>query len=127
MKVEDRIKNLYNGEYELIGEYKGTSKPLTLKHKVCNTTYTRKKANPFLNEGEGLCPKCSIKNKKSRMNYSKLTEQDVSELIKEKNSDYEYVSGFKGSSTNKVIIKHIKCGMNSDKVLKTFLGKRNRG
>ena len=71
-EILHRVSKLRNNEYELRSTYTGTSEPITLYHKPCGTTYTLNRAKSFLNEGEGLCPKCSKELQVKKPRVTKL-------------------------------------------------------
>lgn len=123
--IKHKLKYMYNGEYELVGSYKGMGKPITLKHKICETVYTRRKANMFFNENEGLCPKCNIKRSKRR-NYKKISEEEFKKEIKNEDPNYEYISDYKNKSHEKFKIKHLSCGNEYYVSPHDFFGKRKR-
>ena len=123
--VSKRISDMYNNEYELISEYNGVGKPITLRHK-CGNEYTISKANLFLNDNGGLCLLCHKKKVKSRRNWKNITEDELSEMIKKEDPEYMYISGYNHSYNGKVKLKHISCNYEYEVSLKMFLGTKKR-
>ena len=125
-EVNDRIKNLYNGEYEATSPYIASIKPMNLKHKVCGTEYTVGKIKTFLNEGEGLCPTCRLKT--PRKAREKVTEANLQEVVNVRleSEEYEYLSGFINMKT-KCLFKHTTCGNEFLVDPSALTGKRKQG
>lgn len=126
-EILHRVSKLHNNEYELRSTYTGTSEPLTLYHKPCGTTYTLNRAKSFLNEGEGLCPKCSkeLRVKKPRV---KVTEDNLQEVVNDRlgSEEYLYISGFTAMK-KKCKFKHTTCGTEFEIDPTSLTGKRRRG
>ena len=82
--IRERLLKEFNGEYDLVGDYTGSDKPLTLKHNNCGTIYTTKRAKTFLKENGGLCPEC---RKKNRVHNStkKVTEDEFIKRLWQRN------------------------------------------
>lgn len=113
--VVAKISSMYNGDYELVGEYNGTSKPITLRYKPTGEVYTTTKANRFLNEGRALAPSLSKSNisgvkRSKRTNWKSMSEDDLSKLIEDtRGEDYKYVSGWVEGESNRdtpIIVNH---------------------
>lgn len=105
--IRKRVNNLYNNEYDLIGEYTKINEPITLLHKPCGNIYTIARAKDFLNENKCKCKLCNTTEVHST---KKLTEEDVIRRIYEQTKgEYIYIDGFINSNT-KMNIKHKKCG-----------------
>ncbi|MFL0248424.1 hypothetical protein [Candidatus Clostridium stratigraminis] len=59
-EAENIVKNLGNGDYELISPYKGSNEDYTFKHLSCGTTFTRRWSNFIDAFRQGSPnPKCS--------------------------------------------------------------------
>lgn len=121
-EVETKINSLYNGSYTLISEYNGSTKPIIIKHN-CGNIYEVKRAKTFLNEGNGLCPKCNSNKPNST---KRITEEEfIKRLYNQVKDEYTYISGFKNMNT-KVLIKHNACGNEYYVTPHMFLGIKQR-
>ena len=120
--IKERMKNLHNGEYELIGEYEKSNKPITVRHK-CGYTYIVKSAKHFLQENGSQCPIC---HKRQKVNREKGTEESFIKRLKEQVGDeYTYLGGYVDSHT-KVLLKHNVCGNLCEITPQMFLGNKQR-
>jgi len=126
-EVETRIRALHDGEYEPIGEFISTTKPMTLLHKPCGTTYTPARIKTFLNEGEGLCPTCQ-KAKPRQKRGTRVTEETLQETVNTRlgTTDYLYVEGFSGMK-KACTFQHTPCGTTFQIDPTSLTGKRRRG
>lgn len=99
---QDEITNLFNelgdGEYTILGEYKGTDKLLTIKHNTCDFIWDVYPTN-FIHHNS-RCPKCSGHYMDTNIFKEKLKEQYGDE--------YTVLSEYEGSNNN-IIIHHNKC------------------
>ena len=95
----ERVRILTKGEYELIGEYKGSNEKITLKHIKCGNEYTVK-VHTFATGRR--CPHC---NKQA----NKGTEKFKQEVLEKFKGEYEVIGEYKNART-KIKIKHLKCG-----------------
>lgn len=55
-EYQNDIRELFGEEYEVVSQYTGSKKPVTLYHKTCGYTWTAKPAGIRLTNG---CPKCT--------------------------------------------------------------------
>jgi hypothetical protein len=110
-------------DYELVGEYLGSSKPITLRHILCYKTYTVKRAKTFLTENGGKCPYC----KENKFHSTKkLTEEDFKAKINSiYGNEYSYIKGYKNTHT-KCTIKHNVCDNTWEVTPQMFIGKKQR-
>lgn len=125
-KVKIKIEGMYEGEYELISEYKRADKEIILRHKPCQTEYEVKRAKSFLHENEGKCPKCyKNKNKNPRLKIDENNIQEEIDRIRGIN-EFKYISGFT-KMKEKVKLLHVPCGNIVEIDPSSLLGKRKRG
>lgn len=123
-EAKKRVHDLYNGEYELVSEYTGTKNKITLKHTTCGHEYSRK-ANDFLNEGNGLCPVC---HKPERHSTRRLKEEDIPEYLLSKIGDkYSYISDYKSLSDTNTLLRCNCCGNEFRNSISRVTSKRKRG
>lgn len=117
-EAEQKIKDLTNGEYELISEYQGSVGPCTFRHKTCGKEFTVQRYNNFVLRNQ-RCPDCKVVL--PRKDLSKV-EKFIEEIDKvpELKGQYEYISGYVNGST-KCKIKHKSCGTIFETQPKGFL------
>lgn len=97
-EIKKRIYNKVKDEYIVISEYKGGSKYIDLLHKKCGNKYTVT-PNHFLYDGSRC--KCTL-NAKSPDKFRK-------QFIELSKDEYVQLTPYR-RSTEKIKIKHIKCG-----------------
>jgi len=59
--IKDRIKELFQDEYQLVGDYIGSDHPITIRHTICNEEFTISRTNNFLKDYGTRCPYCKEK------------------------------------------------------------------
>lgn len=91
------IKNEFNEEFELIGEYKNAKTEITLKHTVCSKEFLVKPSD-FVSSVKG----CKVCSDKALINFKKR----IYNLVKD---EYSVTGKYKSTNTN-IDIKHNKCG-----------------
>lgn len=92
-----KLENLFPGEYEVIGEYRGSATSITMKHLPCGTLGKR---YPYaIYRGHG-CKVCANKR------VAKTHEVFVKELKDISFGEFECVNTYSNSSTP-VVLKHI--------------------
>lgn len=77
------------GEYEVIGPYQGTQKPVLIRHTPCNTEYLAKEPSAVLNGSGCKCPVCTTKE----IIFQGKVYKNTKELCKEKNVCYQTFRG----------------------------------
>lgn len=97
-EVKERIKDLTNGEYLLLGEYVNNSTKTLVKHNLCENEY-EVRWNDF--QRGSRCPKCSGNEKLNNKEIDKKME----ELGK---GEYLRLGEYKSTHT-KMLVKHITC------------------
>lgn len=95
------VFNLYGDEYEVVGEYQSTNKPLLMRHKVCGKTFER---IPREFKQGVLCPTCR------RPNYFETTETFKKRLLAKYKGMYIMLGEYK-SARSKTKFKCTKCGL----------------
>lgn len=108
---KQEVLELVKDEYEVLGEYKGSSAKILMKHLLCNREYYIT-PNEFLNQNS-RCPFCAIRNKYSHEKF--LTK--VSNIV----SDEYSVLGEYIRSTEKILLKHNNCNTEFEMVPANFL------
>lgn len=99
-EFKDRVENMYDGEYEVIGKYKNSKTKIDIKHNICGNIY-----NPLPNDflrGRSTCPTCSG-------NYKRTTEDFKKEVFDLTGDEY-VVLGEYISAHNPILIRHNICG-----------------
>ena len=98
----DEITNLFNelgnGEYTILGEYKGTDNLLTIKHNTCDFIWDVYPTN-FIHKNS-RCPKCSGQYKDTNIFKENLKEQYGDEYI--------LLSEYEGANKN-ITLRHNIC------------------
>lgn len=99
---QDEVINLFdeigNGEYTVLGEYKGINTPLEIKHSTCDFIWDVLPSN-FIHRNS-RCPKCSGYHMDTNIFKERLKEQYGDE--------YTVLSEYKGAREN-IILCHNKC------------------
>ena len=88
-----------NGEYELLSDYKGSSKKIEIKHNKCNYIFEAT-PNNFVNKGS-RCPKCFGNKKKTTLEFS-------NEVFIISDGEYEVASEYLGNHKS-IILFHNEC------------------
>lgn len=107
-EFEQEVYELYKDEYKVIGEYKGASVRVELKHMKCGREYDAYPSNFINGVNKYKCPRC---NKGGRKNHSDFL-YEVNELV---GDEYTVISEYKDRLTH-VDIKHNVCN-NISKVI----------
>jgi len=115
IEFKQKVKNLTNNEYEVIGDYKNHMTKIQLKHKTCNFEYSVT-PNKFLDLGR-RCPKCFGNIKKTLSEVA----NEISNLTK---NEYSLLSTDYKDTNFPIEIKHNICG-NSFKMRRTDFVKPN--
>ena len=95
-EIEDELKNIKNGEYELVGQYTTAAKKSLFRHLICNKTFEMPMASL---RHKTNCPHCFGTPKKTTEEYKK-------EVLEKYGTEYEVLEEYK---TNKTKIKHKHC------------------
>jgi len=98
-EFKEKIKNMVNVEYSLMGEYINSKTKVKIKHNKCGYEY---EVTPHDFLGGNRCPKCAGKLNKN----TEIFKQEVFDLV----GDEFTVSGEYVNSQTKLKIKHNKCG-----------------
>jgi rubredoxin len=99
-----RVKEVYDDEYTVVGQYTLAKLPVEIRHTTCGKTWSPA-PNVFLNRNSG-CPHCNVE--RSRKQFSKTHDQFVEE-VREASDEYEVLSQYINNKT-KVLLKHEVCG-----------------
>lgn len=114
----ERVRKFRGFEYEVLTEYKGAAKPVTVKHIECGRVYETT-PDKFYNGG---CIECGYIKMKSRQR--KTNEEFVSEVKELSNGDYEFLDEYVNNTT-RLKVKHVECGHEYKVIPRDFLqGKR---
>ncbi len=99
----NKVKELTNGEYELLGEYKKTHTKTKFKHLKCGYEFEMAPHNFLVGQ---RCPYCRYKSRNAggRKSYEQFRE----EVQKLTNNEYDVLPPYKNSKT-KVEFIHSKC------------------
>lgn len=97
-EVDKRIEELTNGEYLLLGKYKGVKTKMLVKHNICSNEY--EVTWDKFQHGR-RCPKCGGNEKLD----NKEIDKRMYELTK---NEYIRLGDYKGANT-KMLIKHNLC------------------
>lgn len=101
---KNKVNELTDGNYSLLGEYTKTHEKTSFKHIKCGTEFEMSPHNFLAGQ---RCPHCGMaKRKKGRR---KSNEQFVQEVAEITNGEYKVVSPYKNNKT-KVEFIHMKCG-----------------
>lgn len=98
-EFKDELKEKYQEEYEVIGEYKSSRKLIEVRHKICGNSYFVTPDNVLRGK---KCPYCS---KHTPFNDSTFKKY-INTLYPE---EYTIISSYTGMH-NKIEVKHNKCG-----------------
>lgn len=79
-EFEKEVRELFNGEYEVIGKYLGRHKKVLIKHS-CNFIWGITPSNLLMGKG---CPKCFKKASKGEYEIEKLLRENGIEFVREK-------------------------------------------
>ena len=98
-EFKKEVYDLTNGEFEVLGEYRGNKKKIKFKHNVCGKTFF-KSPNRFLNHNS--CPHCCVN-----------TKMDEDEFLRRfysipTNKEFKITSTFEGTK-KPISVKHT-CG-----------------
>lgn len=93
------VVNTTNGEYEVVGNYRGASNKINIKHNICNHTY---EVTPIRFKEGNRCPYC--------LGVHKRTRAEFIDLLKERtNGEYKLVGKYVNTDTP-TKFKHRICG-----------------
>ena len=99
-EFKEKVKNITNNEYSLIGEYINSRTKVEILHKKCGSIYFVRPSS-FMQGSR--CPYCySAKLKKT-------TKQFKQEVFDQVGNEYEILDKYNGNKA-KIRIKHINCG-----------------
>ena len=108
-----KVTNIFGDEYDLVGEFKGITKRVEIKHNKCGKTYTPVARDLMTGRG------CSHCYGRKRLSQSTAFKQ-IYDILGE---EYEILSSYKNSITPLDII-HKKCGTkykaSHNNITKTF-------
>jgi hypothetical protein len=101
----ERVFHLVGNDYQILGDYKNNSTKISMKHNVCDYTWSIS-PNNFVIQGQ-RCPKCmrEIKIK----NQTKTHEQFVEEVKNLFGDEYSILSRYEHNKKSVKVI-HNKCG-----------------
>ena len=106
------VKDKHGKEYTVVGEYKGSSEYIKIRHNKCGEEY-EVIAKSVL--GGSSCKKCRIK---SRRKTNKQFTEEVFRLVGE---EYEFLEDYITSKTH-IKVRHNKCGFEWELMPFSFLG-----
>lgn len=92
------VKEITNGDYELVGDYITNKEKVKIRHNICNNIYP---VRPDLFISGSRCPFCSSNNSVSK-------EEFLDRLSNAKGKDYQLIGDYINTSI-KIKIRHI-CG-----------------
>jgi len=101
-----RVNQILGNDYQVLSEYKGLTKKVTIKHNTCGNTYSIV-ATSILNK-QKTCPYC----KQLEVNHSGFTysadeiNQKIFDLVAD---EYTILSEYKNAKT-KMLFRHNTCG-----------------
>jgi len=99
-KSNAEIEKIIGNNFSLVGDYTSELGNCTVKHNICGNTFTRK--GGVLLKGNLKCPYCE--------KVHKLTSHEFAFKFNSiLGTEFELMSKYTGSS-NKVTVKHLKCG-----------------
>lgn len=106
-KFKKEVYEKFNGEYEIIGNYKNAREKVEIKHNKCGFIF---KAIPDkLINSKKQCPYCL--KEENRIKYRKTHEQFVKEVYEKVKDEYTVIGKYETNNT-KIELKHNKCGRN---------------
>ncbi len=111
-EISEKVKNITNGEYELLSDYINYDTHITIKHIKCGHTWEVLPYNFFKNKAT-RCPKCCGREYWNTDTFSKYVEEVT-------NKEYE-VLGEYINARSKIKILHKKCNEVWDVVPDSFL------
>lgn len=112
----NKVNELTDGEYVLLGEYTKSHDKTTLKHNKCRTVF-KMAPHDFLNGQR--CPKCAMKKRKNNKRR-KTYEQFAKEIDELTNGEYTVEPPYVNSKT-KMTFTHKKCGTTFEMKPNSFL------
>ena len=99
-EFKTEVFNLFNSEYEVVGEYKNNRTKILMKHINCGKIYKQTPKDIVVNKSG--CPYCG--------GTRKLTDDEFQARFNDiSNDEYECLDEYK-SMRVKIRIKHLKCG-----------------
>ena len=103
-KVNERLFELFNGEFEIVGEYKGYHEDVLVIHKECGREFMCNLPSLIR---RGNCKHCA--KKKAVKGRTKTTETFKKEVYDLVNTEYEVIGEYVGVR-KPILMKHLKCG-----------------
>jgi predicted nucleic acid-binding Zn-ribbon protein len=97
--------NIHNNQYEYLTPYVNAKTKIQIRHRKCGNIFSQS-PNAHLSHKRG-CPRCGITKRASLLR--KTTEEFIEQANKIHNSEYEYLSEYKGDAY-KIMMKHKNCG-----------------
>jgi Zn ribbon nucleic-acid-binding protein len=113
---KQRVKELVNDEYAVIGEYKAARKMIKIKHEICGHIFNMV---PYAFIAGNRCPKCG-KNRDSKIKTTDFFKKEVFDLI---GNEYEVVGKYLRNN-RKILIKHESCQKEYEVTPSKFLSGR---
>ena len=98
MSYVNQIKDKWNGEYEVLSEFKNMNSRVMIKHAICGMSYRVRAWNALHGSG---CKYCILGRR--------TTHTFKEEVKKLTSAEYEVLGEFK-STMAKILMKHIHCG-----------------
>ena len=120
-QVKQRVQELENGEYELVGTYLGSSKPISLLHRLCGGT-SDVTAKGFLQEGAGRCRAC---NPITARRGPTMTEEVFRQRVAEQLDESYRIDEFKGYK-KPISVTHTECGTTWETTPHMLIGVKQR-
>lgn len=97
------LVNLLGDEYEILSEYVGAAKHISVKHKCCGSIYP---TTPNHIKSGSRCYECSMKAAAARR--IQPHEEFLEKFNRIANGEYELLSQYAGKS-KKIMVRHLKC------------------
>ena len=113
-----RFREVSNGEYTVLSDYRGMGKDLEIRHDVCGTVYTIR-PNNFINQSGSRCPTCQP-TARPRISVEPRIFIWYAEQI-----GYTVVSAFIAPN-QPVRVHRIKCGHEYDIIPEAWAGKKRK-
>lgn len=104
-EYREEINKLFNGKVTVVEEYVNANKKILHKCLIHNVEYKMQPSHALRGQ---QCPYCA--DEKKIRNRTKPLDIFLQELKDKKGTEYEYISGYKNSSTNAIFRHHMKNG-----------------
>lgn len=117
---QKRLNNEVEG-FELVGDFLGINKEVTLYHKECKKEFTT--VYKYFSDGKYRCPHCQ--SNKYKYSTSITIKEKIKYFEQELGNNYKILTGFT-SIMDKVELRHIRCGRVFTTTLNQAINQRAR-